>query len=69
VINERNHGLARRIIQGGIDEASIEMPLRAMLVARAIERIGDNAVDIGEQTAYLVTAAFREFTDASHTVG
>jgi phosphate transport system protein len=44
------------------------MPLRAMLVARAIERIGDNAVDIGEQTAYLVTAAFREFTDASHPV-
>jgi phosphate transport system protein len=68
VINERNHGLARRIVQGGVDAASIEMPLRAMLVARAIERIGDNAVDIGEQTAYLVTAAFREFTDASHPV-
>ncbi|HSD02392.1 MAG TPA: phosphate signaling complex protein PhoU [Gaiellales bacterium] len=68
VINERNHGLARRIIEGGFDEATIEMPLRAMLVARAIERIGDNAVDIGEQTAYLVTAAFREFTDASHPV-
>ena len=70
VINERNHGLARRIIEGGgFDESTIEMPLRAMLVARAIERIGDNAVDIGEQTAYLVTAAFREFTDASHPVG
>jgi len=68
VINERNHGLARRIIEGGFDESAIEMPLRAMLVARAIERIGDNAVDIGEQTAYLVTAAFREFTDASHPV-
>jgi phosphate transport system protein len=68
VINERNHGLARRIIEGGFDNSSIEMPLRAMLVARAIERIGDNAVDIGEQTAYLVTAAFREFTDASHPV-
>jgi phosphate transport system protein len=68
VINERNHGLARRIVERGFDETSIEMPLRAMLVARAIERIGDNAVDIGEQTAYLVTAAFREFTDASHPV-
>jgi len=68
IINERNHGLARRIIEGGFDESSIEMPLRAMLIARAIERIGDNAVDIGEQTAYLVTAAFREFTDASHPV-
>jgi phosphate transport system protein len=68
VINERNRGLARRIIEGGFDESTIEMPLRAMLIARAIERIGDNAVDIGEQTAYLVTAAFREFTDASHPV-
>jgi phosphate transport system protein len=68
VINERNHGLARRIIEGGFDESTIEMPLRAMLIARAIERIGDNAVDIGEQTAYLVTAALREFTDASHPV-
>ena len=30
------------------------------------ERIGDHAVDVGEQTAYLLTAEFREFTDASH---
>ena len=37
-----------------------------MLVARAIERIGDNAVDIGEQVAFLVTGLFREFEDASH---
>src|SRR5438093_109780 len=33
-----------------------------------LERIGDRAVDIGEQTAYLLTAEFREFTDASHPV-
>jgi phosphate transport system protein len=37
-----------------------------MLVARAIERIGDNAVDIGEQTAFIVTGELSEFTDASH---
>ena len=36
-----------------------------MLVARAIERIGDNAVDIGEQVAFVVTGEFREFSDAS----
>jgi phosphate transport system protein len=37
-----------------------------VLVSRALERIGDHAVDIGEQTSYLLTAEFREFTDASH---
>jgi phosphate transport system protein len=36
------------------------------MAARALERVGDQAVDIGEQVAYLVTGDFREFTDASH---
>jgi phosphate transport system protein len=36
-----------------------------ILVARAIQRVSDNAVDIAEQTAFVVTGLFREFTDAS----
>ena len=36
------------------------------VVSRQIERIGDNAVDIGEQVAFVVTGLFREFSDASH---
>ena len=43
-----------------------EWAMTMMLVARALERIGDNAVDIGEQVAFLVTGLFREFEDASH---
>ena len=39
-----------------------------MLVARQLERVGDNAVDIGEQVGFLLTGEFREFTDASHPV-
>ena len=42
-----------------------EWAMHMMLVARALERIGDNAVDIGEQTAFVVTGLFREFSDAS----
>jgi phosphate transport system protein len=43
-----------------------EWGLRMLVVSRCLERVGDHAVDIGEQTAYLVTGGFREFTDASH---
>jgi phosphate transport system protein len=39
--------------------------LRMLIVSRCLERIGDLAVDIGEQTTYLVTGEFREYTDAS----
>ena len=48
------------------DPARLEWGLRMITVSRCLERIGDHAVDIGEQTAYLVTGEFREFTDASH---
>lgn len=44
----------------------LEWAMRLLLVARYLERIGDHAVDIGEQTSFLVTGVFREFTDASH---
>src|SRR3954471_18973261 len=43
-----------------------EWAMHMMLVARALERVGDIAVDIGEQVAFVVTGLFREFTDASH---
>lgn len=43
-----------------------EWAMTMLLAARAIERIGDNAVDVGEQVAFVVTGLFREFEDASH---
>jgi phosphate transport system protein len=53
----------------GDDPDTREWAMHMMLVARSLERIGDNAVDIGEQTAFVVTGLFREFTDASHPGG
>jgi len=44
----------------------LEWGLRMNVLARQLERVGDNAVDIGEQVAFLLTGEFREFTDASH---
>ena len=53
-------------LQFGRDADALEWGMRQITVGRCFERIGDNAVDIGEQTAFLVTGEFREFTDASH---
>ena len=53
-------------VEVGDDHDTREWAMTMMLVARAIERIGDNAVDIGEQVAFVVTGLFREFEDASH---
>src|SRR3954451_9962479 len=53
----------------GDDADRREWAMTMMLAARALERIGDNAVDIGEQVAFVVTGLFEEFEDASHPGG
>src|SRR6266540_200934 len=66
LIDRANRRVVARILELGGDPEMREYGLRMVVVSRALERIGDHAVDIGEQTAYLLTAEFREFTDASH---
>jgi phosphate transport system protein len=65
-INALNREVFRRAVEIGTDEDRREWAMTMLLVARALERIGDNAVDIGEQVAFVVTGLFREFSDASH---
>jgi phosphate transport system protein len=66
VIDQLNRDVFRRALELGDDLDRREWAMHMMLVGRCIERIGDNAVDIGEQTAFVVTGLFREFEDASH---
>jgi phosphate transport system protein len=66
LIDRANRRFVERLVDVMGDPGMREWGLRMVVVARSIERIGDRAVDIGEQTAYLLTAEFREFTDASH---
>ncbi len=65
-INQLNKECFRRAVEIGTDPDVREWAMTMMLVARAIERIGDNAVDVGEQVAFVVSGLFREFSDASH---
>ena len=66
LIDRANRRVVGHVLSLGGDEAKREWGLRMIIVSRCLERIGDHAVDIGEQTAYLVSGEFREFTDASH---
>ena len=69
LIDRSNRRFVERLVDVMHEPAMREWGLRMVVVARTLERIGDRAVDIGEQTAYLLTAEFREFTDASHPAG
>ena len=65
-INSLNRECFQLAVQSGTDYDRREWAMTMLLTARALERIGDNAVDIGEQVAFVVTGLFREFSDASH---
>ena len=65
-INQLNKEIFQRAVECGTDPDVREWAMTMMLVARALERIGDNAVDVGEQVAFVVSGLFREFSDASH---
>ena len=65
-VDRLNRGILREIIPICNDVRMLEWGMQMHVVSRQIERIADHAVDIAEQTAFLITGEFREFTDASH---
>ncbi len=69
LIDRANRNAIEDVLSLGDSPQEREYGLRMLVVSRCVERIGDHAVDIGEQVAYLVTGEFREFTDASHPDG
>jgi phosphate transport system protein len=66
LIDRTNREVVDKVLAMSATPGMQEWGMRMIVVARCIERIGDNAVDIGEQTEYLVTGEFHEFSDASH---
>ncbi len=65
-VNRLNRNMVREVARLAGDPELLEWGVRMMVVARTLERAGDNAVDVAEQLAFLLTGEFREFTDASH---
>jgi phosphate transport system protein len=62
-INGLNREIFRRAVEVGDDLEMREWAMFMILVARCLERIGDNTVDIAEQVVFVVTGLFREVAD------
>ncbi|HEV2592606.1 MAG TPA: phosphate signaling complex protein PhoU [Gaiellaceae bacterium] len=69
LIDRANRHATEDVLSLGDSPDEREYGLRMLVISRCVERIGDHAVDIGEQVVYLVTGEFREFSDASHPAG
>jgi phosphate transport system protein len=68
-VDRLNRNMHFEVAKLADDPGSLDWGMHMNLVSRALERVGDNAVDIGEQVLFLITGEFREFTDASHPGG
>jgi phosphate transport system protein len=68
-VDRLNRNMHFEVAKLADEPRALEWGMHMNLAARALERVGDNAVDLGEQVAFLVSGEFREFTDASHPGG
>jgi phosphate transport system protein len=64
-INRLNREIFRRAVEVGDNLDLREWAMFMILVARCIERVGDNTVDIAEQIVFVVTGLFRELADSA----
>lgn len=67
-VDRLNMGMYKEVAALASDPELLDWGMRMSMIARHLERVGDNAVDIAEQVGFLLTGEFREFTDASHEV-
>jgi len=59
-INRLNRQIFKRAVEIGDDLDLREWGMYMILVARCLERVGDNTVEIAEQVVFVVTGLFRE---------
>jgi phosphate transport system protein len=61
-VNRLNRSMTHEVANCAPDQDVLEWAVPMLMVARALERVGDQAVDIAEQVAFLLTGEFQEFT-------
>lgn len=69
-VDHLNREMYQEVVKCGGDSKRLEWATKALLVSRALERVGDQIVDIGEQLSFLLTGEMAEFdgTDVGEVV-
>lgn len=62
-VDRLNASMYKETVDVSEDKGVLEWATKMLLVARALERVGDQAVDFGEQTAYLITGERAGFNE------
>jgi phosphate transport system protein len=62
-VDRLNANMYKEIVAVAGDPRMLEWATKVLMAARALERVGDQAVDFAEQTAYLITGERAEFVD------
>ena len=68
-VDRINKNMYREVVALGSDPKLLEWATHMMMAARALERIGDQAVDVGEQVVFLVSGEFHDFNEESFNGG
>ena len=62
-VDNINRAMYREVVDCAPDARLVEWATHMMMAARALERIGDQAVDIGEQVVFLATGDYQGFVE------
>jgi len=62
-VDRLNANMYKETVAVGSNPALLEWATKMLMASRALERIGDQAVDFAEQTAYLITGERAEFVE------
>ena len=63
-VDRLNANMYKEIVAVAGSPEMLEWATKTLMAARALERVGDQAVDFAEQTAYLITGERAEFVEA-----
>jgi phosphate transport system protein len=62
-VDRLNANMYKETVAVGNNPELLEWATKMLMVSRALERVGDQAVDFAEQTAYLITGERAEFVE------